>query len=329
MIADQRNRSIAEPAIVFGLTLFVIGLTFAMPAQLVPDSARKAVSEHMSPEVANAYACVAWAGWAHFLFAFDGQGRALLRAVDPDRIKRTMTFLGLIALSAFLLFLVRGAVGAALFGAVVWVYFIDHFLKAEEFFEGRKRDPKQMFARWIDSLQTLVAFTWLSVVLFDVNRIGSHRWLLWWISFGIGALVLAWGGWRKLAAGDTRGPLLALLFVAEALVWGVIGRYGGQTFLFGVYVLHIAAGSYFHYFGGYFAAASKLSSADKWKFWAKVVGVNLGVIGCGFMASQVNGAPNFVLGIESFTLWVGLHLVVSDLFPYLKSWFIKPVQTAT
>lgn len=309
----------ARPAVVLGLTFLLVGLTFALPFSLVPSAELSVLSGRFSPEVANVYACVAWSGWAHFVFAFRGQGKGLSQARDDLGSKRLALFGACVTGALLLLLGLREVIGATVFGAVAWVYFIDHFLKAEEFFEG-KPAAASVWSRWITSYQPLVAFTWLSVVLLDVGGINSHAWLRLGISLALAAVVLLHGGWRNLTSGVTRSPLLALFFVAEALVWGTFSRYGGPVFMTGVYVFHIAAGSYFHYLGSYFAANARAGSKDPMLHPLSILAVNVAIVALGFGVAR--GAClrwlTPVLGVQWFTLWVALHLVSSDIFPIVK-----------
>lgn len=311
----------SKPAAVLGLTLLVIGLTFALPFSLVPAGATNAVSKHMSAEVANVYACTAWAGWAHFIFAFWGQGGALIRLKDSLRAKRTITYVFMIVVSVAMLAGLRSYFGVAAFGAVVWVYFIDHFIKAEQTFEGSLDPREPSWRRWVRSYQILLSFGWLTAVLMNVASVNSYPWTLWVISLSLAAVVLVLGGWRRLSSGDSRGPLISLFFLAEALVWGTFSRYGGPMFLTGVYVFHIAAGSYVHYLGSYFFAGSRLAGARP-AYGLVVLGVNAAILGLGYLTVQQPFMAWLkpVLGVEWFTLWVALHLVASDVFPAIKAW---------
>lgn len=45
----------SQPAVGLGLTFLLIGLTFALPYRLVPDSVLMTMSGTMSPEVANVH----------------------------------------------------------------------------------------------------------------------------------------------------------------------------------------------------------------------------------------------------------------------------------
>lgn len=312
---DAVERSPAMPAVVFGLTLLLIALSFAWPVHLVAQDQLRQISPHWSAEAGNVYAVTAWAGWAHFLFAFRGQAQSLSRCKNAKLRLAILTLL--LTAAVLVLATARQALGVAWFSAVVWVYFIDHFMKAEQTFVGGVTDMR----RWIMSYLPLVTFGWLSVVLLNVGSIIERPWALWIVSTLIATFVLALG-WRRLVAGDPRGPLLSLFFVAEALVWGTVSRYGGPTFLAGVYVVHIAAGSYFHYLGSYFFAASKLPDHDRTKFFLAVVLTNILLIAAGCLVTRQIKAEVLVILLSPawFTLWVALHLVASDVFPVLKRW---------
>ncbi len=303
-----------------GLTFVIVGLTFALPIRLIPMNDANLWSGRLSPEVANVYACVAWAGWAHFLYAFRGQSRALTRARKEMGTRKVLAFGASLALSLLLLLGLRSAIGPAIFGAVVWVYFIDHFLKAELAFEGKYPAESSLWTRWIGSYQPVLAFSWLSIVLLNIGQVDGQPWVLLGVSLILTAGVLTFGGWKNLASGDLRGPLLALFFIGEGLVWGTFSRYGGPVFLAGVYVFHIAAGSYFHYLGSYFMANGRGGSHDVSLHPFTILAVNLAVIGAGIAVAHLPGLGFLgpILGVQWFTLWVGLHLVASDLFPVIR-----------
>lgn len=325
-MAETATRSPAQPAVVLGLTFLAIGLTFALPFALVPPTHGKGLSDQLSAEVLNVYACVAWAGWAHFVFAFRGQSSALTRIQDEVKSGRILAYIGSLIFIIAAMLAVRSAIGVALFGAIVWIYFIDHFIKAEQAFEGKYIANEPIFARWVSSYQALISFTWLSIVLLNVWDVNSRPWVLWGVSSFLGLMVLIMGGWKNLLSGDARSPLLALFFIAEAMVWGTVSRYGGQVFLTGVYVLHIAGGSYFHYFGSYFVANARNKSKDIFLTPLPILLVNIAFIALGYLIAhrQEFSWLTPIFGIQWFTLWVAVHLVSSDVFPYIKAWKSKP-----
>lgn len=315
-MASTREAQPSQPALVLGLTLLLVAASFALSFQLVPHSQIRILSDLWPAEVGNVYALAAWTGWAHFIFAYRGQGTAILRAKDKNQAIRAMILLGAILLLVPALVLVRSFAGLAIFSGLVWIYFLDHFLKAEQTFEGQP-----VKHRWLNSSHLLLSFAWLSIVLLEFGRVSAYPWSLWVISLMLSLLILATGGWSKLSGGDSRSTLLSLFFIAEALVWGTIGSYSESAFLSGVYVFHIAAGSYFHYLGSYFFALSR-SARSKWLGqvgW--ILAINGLVIFLGYLSANVVSLAWIlpVLGIQWFTLWVALHLITSDLFPFIKN----------
>ena len=326
-MSETSHRSPAQPAVVLGLTFLIIGLTFALPFLLVPQIQRSAMSEFLSPETSNVYACVAWAGWAHFFFAFRGQGNAIVRMRDDFRSGRLIAFISITAVTILILLGLRWASGPSIFGAVVWIYFIDHFLKAEHVFEGKGNAPTPMLVRWLSSYQPLLTFGWLTAVLMNIGDVSSHHWILWIVSLLLGLIVLVFGGWKKLISDDARIPLLSLFFVGEALVWGALRPYGSQMFFTGVYVFHVAAGSYVHYLGSYFVARARTKTNDKLLLPQSILLVNLAIIGLGYIVihTPVLYWLNPIFGIQWFTLWVAVHLVSSDLFPNIRTWRLTQI----
>lgn len=297
-----------------GLTFLMIGLTFAFPLRLVTLAEQEGFSKDLAMEASNVYALVAWSGWAHFLFAFQGQSRSLVKLGS----KKLVSFGLLLAATIAALTGLRSLLGMTLFGAITWAYFIDHFLKAEAVFGGTSA-PKGI-KRWIELAQPLLSFGWLTAVLMNVNRVIDYPWLIWIVSAFLGVISLIGGGWDKLVNGDSRITLLSLFFIAESAVWGTFGRYGGPAFLMGVYVFHIAAGSYFHYFGAYFFAYRKAEGKSAWRAFATVLLVNLAVWTAGYAVAMLPVLELLrpILSIQWFTLWVATHLVASDLFPLIK-----------
>lgn len=307
---------------VLGLTFLIIGLTFALPIRLVPGEASGIAATTLSNETANVYACTAWAGWAHFIYAFRGQGRSLLVNRDAITLSRLGVFLFVLVAAIAGLVAIRSAIGPAVFGSLAWIYFIDHFIKAERSFQGSRPTHVSIYKRIAANYQVLMAFAWLSFVLLNVGEVIQRPWLLWLGTVVFGSAILILGGWQSLLQGRSRSPLLALFFVGEAAVWGVVGQYSGPVFLTGVYIFHIAAGSYFHYLGSYFYGADRSRGADRWLSPLAIVAVNLAVLALGFsvQSGDLLGWLRPLFGIEWFTLWVAVHLVASDVFPPLKSW---------
>lgn len=305
--SEPIRSSIGQPALSLAITFLLIGLTFAIPVQLIPPERIGQVSTQMANEVGNVYAVVAWAGLAHFFYAYRGQ----LKSKRTTSTSLKMKTLALIALTVLALWLLRSWIGYGAFGALTWSYFILHFYKAEMFFEGRSTRQNR------EALHVVVTFSWLSIVLLNPLNIIGTPWIIWLASLGLGCAVLADGGLKRLTDGDPKSALLSLFFVAESLVWGTYGRYGGSAFLFGVYVFHIAAGSYYHYLGAYFAGFSLSNHRDRWLSLGRVTALNMSFIAIGVAVSYFDAMAwlSPVFGVSSFTLWVAAHLVTSDIFP--------------
>lgn len=303
--------------IVLALSSVIIALSFAFPLTLVPSSKYGAISN----EAMNLYACTAWAGWAHFVFAYVGQLRSIVPMPGIYQAKKLGLFVGSLVVSLVFLFALWLWVGPEAFGALVWVYFIDHFLKAEQFFALGKVEKEPLIARWIRSYQPILCFGWLSVVLLDFGDISGFRWIIWGVSAAMAAMVLLLGGWQDLRAGDKRGTLISLFFVAEAAVWGTLSGFTVPEFLVGVYIFHVALGSFYHYLGAYFAAVARRKPGDGWLRPVTIVLVNLGIAALGYFTvnhSELVGLK-YLLDPDLFTLWVGLHLVASDVFPLVRN----------
>ena len=96
---------------IFSVALVILAM---LPFALVPAHDARAQFKNLSPDMMNVYACVAWAGWAHILYAFRGQGLALTRATDPQATRRTFLFVLAVVVSLAALFGVREWLGPAL-----------------------------------------------------------------------------------------------------------------------------------------------------------------------------------------------------------------------
>jgi hypothetical protein len=312
-VAVSRNPTplLSRPALSIGLSFLLMGLGYAFPLRLVAHAPEKMWAGQMAPEILNLYALTAWMGQAHFFFAFRGQAKAL--AKQPER---SVIFYALVGLTLLELVGLRALIGVGLFSALVWIYFIAHFARSERVFQASQTDGVQSVT--LAYYQPVLAFAWLTLVLFNVGHLDAHSWLLLAVTLALAAAVLALGGWKALSSGNARFTVLALFLLGECLVWGAYGHYMTPAFRVGVYVFHIAAASYFHYLGSYFFGRAR--TGDPLLHPAAIVGVNLAFItlgwASGFFAWLRWLTP--LLGIEWFTLWVAIHLIASDLFPRLR-----------
>jgi len=314
--ADSLNDSTSSvptsrPWLALALTFLFLGMGYALPFPLAPSAPAGLWQGSIAPEVLNLYALTVFAGWGHFFYAWRGQLQGTTRLPGRWRLGYWVIVAGAIVA----LVVVRSLLGIALFSGLVWVWFISHFVKAELVFAGPT--PKKLIEdRRVTSWHPVAAFAWLSLVLFNAAGIQSHHWILFLGCLVLGVIVLLTGGWRSLADGISFLPALALFFDGEALVWGTYGQYMHPTFRIGVYVFHVAGGSFFHYLGSY-AFGRARSPRDKWLAPTSVAMVNLAIIA---FCSAVAWLPQLrrlspVVGLEWFTLWVAAHLAASDILP--------------
>jgi hypothetical protein len=301
---------LSRPALSIGLAFLLMGLGYAFPLHLVPGAPARMWAGEMAPEVLNLYALTAWMGQAHFFFAFRGQAKSL--AKQPER---SVIFFALVGITLLELVGLRALIGVGLFSALVWIYFIAHFARSERVFQSAQSGASTITLAYY---QPVLAFAWLTLVLFNVGHLDAHSWLLLAVTLALAALVLGLGGWKALSSGNARFTVLALFLLGECLVWGTYGRYMTPAFRVGVYVFHVAAASYFHYLGSYFFGGAR--GRDPLLRPAAVIAVNLAVIAIGWASGFVSWLRWLtpLLGLEWFTLWVAIHLVASDLFPRLR-----------
>jgi hypothetical protein len=306
----------SRPWLALALTFLLLGVGFSLPFPLVKSVPSGIWSGAISPEVLNLYALTAFAGWAHFLYAGRGQWGALARL----RWQWRAGYWALVAVALAILVGLRALLGVGLFSALVWIWFIGHFVRAEVVFAGDllSRNTKTWRTAW----PPVVSFAWLTVVLFNAGHIQQHRWSLFACTMALASLVLTTGGWTQLFRGGPKLALISLFFLGEALVWGTYGAYMTPAFRTGVYVFHVAGASFFHYMGSY--AYGRDRTRDRLLAIGPVLLVNLCIVALGWAVAAhwqipamqaVQGMLTPVLGIGWFTLWVALHLAASDLLP--------------
>jgi hypothetical protein len=305
----------SRPWLALALTFLLLGIGYALPFPLTPFPPSGLWQGSLASEVLNLYALTVFAGWGHFFYAWRGQFHGTARLPPRWRI----TYWIAVAASIALLILSRSLLGVALFSALVWIWFISHFVKAERVFARRAASDTQLQVTSSVSWQPVAAFAWLSLVLFNVGSVQNRHWILFLGSLTLGLLTLITGGWRSLAQGSSFLPALALFFIGEAFVWGTYGPYMHPAFRIGIYVFHVAGASFFHYLGSY-AYGESHSHGDPLLRPLSVLGVNLAIIWICWAAvrlPQLNWLSPIV-GLEWFTLWVAAHLAASDLLPFWK-----------
>ncbi|WP_263358419.1 hypothetical protein [Acidicapsa ligni] len=308
------NSSGSRPWLALALTFFFLGIGYALPFPLAPASPPGLWHGSIAPEVLNLYSLTVFAGWAHFFYAWRGQFRGTARLPKS----RHYGFWISVVISFGILASVRSLLGVALFSALVWIWFIAHFVKAELFFAGsqaKARFREKRFASW----QPVAAFAWLTLVLFNVAGIQSRHWLLFLGCVALGLATLLTGGWQQLAQGTSFLPMLALFFDGEAFVWGTYGKYMHPAFQVGVYVFHVAGASFFHYLGSY-SYGNGYRRTDRWLQIGWIVTMNVVFLCVGYAVAWLPslGWLTPVIGLEWFTFWVAAHLAASDLLPIWK-----------
>ncbi len=304
--SDQPSRFPGAPSL--ALTFLFAGMGYALPILLY----REAHPLHgaISSEILNLNFLVAWMGLSHFVFAYHGQAKAL----KVDRSLSAFFFLGGLAVSAGLLLLLKCFISSRIFDFLIWIYFIPHFIKAELHFAKQSSSPTR--EGWVLYWFPALAFAFLTLALFGPIEISLNTTVLLCIAC---ACVLAGmlGGIRpQLYTENAKYALLAFFFIGEALVWGTYSKYMTEQFRQGVYVFHVAVASFYHYFRAYGFALRKMVSPSQTSVAVGIfVLVNVAMIGIGFLSMHQN-EPGLarLFDVRSFTFWVGLHLLASDLF---------------
>ena len=291
-----------SPYLALGLTFLLLGFGFSASWQLVPNPPSGMWNGLIAPEALNLYALVSFLGWAHFAFAWRGQFRATLRLTPRPRV----LYWSMILLLLAVLLVTRAELGVAVFSLLVWTYNIGHLIKTEVFFaevKGRISSPT-------------IAFAFFTAVLF-LPTAPLHPLTVLTTTLVLAGCLLATGDWNTLQAGIYRLPLLSLFFLGETLIWNVYGRYMSPSFRVGVYIMHIAAASFFHYLSSYLFARSAQKDPLS---WTRILLVNLLVISLGCASVRLSGLRwlAFLLDPVWFTVWVALHLGASDLLPWWK-----------
>jgi hypothetical protein len=142
----------------------------------------------------------------------------------------------------------------------------------------------------------------------------------------IAGIVLLFGGWRLLAAGEVLLPLLTLFLLGETLVWATYSPYMSNTFRVGIYIIHIAGASFHHYLAAYFYAESRDSQhTDPTLRPTSILSINAAMLAFGLGVAWLPKLSWLrpLFGLQWFTLWVALHLAASDLQPLWKRFTVR------
>lgn len=316
IVATTKTTSTSRPFLALGLTFLLLGLGFATPVHLAPHPPEHIWQGSISVETLNLYALIAFAGWSHFIYAWRGQWFATQKLTVPSRFTYWLlviiVLLGLMALREWL--------GVAVFSLAAWVYNIAHFVRAEAFFSGTRETRAAFYS-------PVAAFAWFTLCLFQAGPLRDLR-TVFICTLLLATVILIAGGWRLLASGEVLLPLLTLFLLGETLVWCSYSPYMSEAFRVGIYIFHIGAASFYHYLTAYFYAESgNNSQKDSFLRPIAILAINIAVIGAGAAVAWLPALRWLqpLLGVEWFTLWVALHLVASDFFPYWKRRNLRPL----
>lgn len=306
----------SRPYLALGLTFLWLGIGFACPLRLVPRPPEHIWQGAISKEALNLYALTAFAGWSHFLYAWRGQWLSSRRFPTGNRF----TYWTAVVLLLAILLGLRFWLGVAVFSLLAWVYNIAHFVKAEVFFSGARETRAAYYS-------PVAAFAWFTVCLFAPSPF-TNLLLVFIGTVLLSVAVLITGGWRLLADGRVRLPLLTLFLLGETLVWSSYRPYMSESFQVGLYIFHIAAAGFYHYLTAYFyAESSNQPRHDPFHSSSAILITNAAIIlaGCAVAWFPMFHLLRPIFGVEWFTLWVALHLAASDLQPWWKRRFaIRP-----
>lgn len=197
----------AYAAVSLALTFLLVGIGYGLPVWLYPNS--HTMRGWLGPEILNLYLLTAWLGLAHFVYAYKGHVTAL--RAQP---RRFAWYLLALVVAGGVLVLLRQTLGLRLFGALAWVYFIPHFIKAELHFT----------AHWSPTSQPPEAPPTRLVTLFPTVAFATFTWALFMPTNGWLRLAVVALGWLALnlptldPLGVLFSPELFTLWVALHLV---------------------------------------------------------------------------------------------------------------
>lgn len=299
-MGEIRTRS--APAL--ALSFLFTGAGFALPFLLFPLPL--SASLQRAPEVLNLYCLVAWMGLSHFVFAYRGH------AMGARRLSVIPHYLAVLLVSGAALFALRFSIAPSLFHSAAWIYFIAHLLKSELYFSGR--------SDWRLFLFPLSSFAFFSWAMYAPDAWASQPWLFAGAALCFLALLV-----RPKAGLFHRFSqpifLISTFLIGEALIWGTYRPNMTPLFRDGVYTVHVALASFYHYFKSYTHMLARRQGG-----LAAIVAVNVIVILLGSIA-QFRFAHTpliFLFGVQFFTVWVWLHQWMSDAYNALRSYAPRP-----
>lgn len=299
----------------FALAFVLVGVGFALPVYLFPEGT--AAPLQRAPEILNLFCLVSWLGMSHFYFAYQGHGMALWR-----RSGALGKYIGLVTLSALGLAGLWMLLGAKLFSALAWSYFIAHLIKAEMYFSRQ--------SGWLFFLQPLLAFSFFSFALLAPDEIVNP--LNLFAGAAVCGLPFLFPFYRlhlksvlqKGLDAPTRDSsvlwgsslLISAFLVGEGLLWGRYRPWMTPEFRDGVYTVHVALASFYHYFKSY---AHMQVRKQGGLLRILIVNAVVMVIGVLTLFLWRDSPLKYVFGFQYFTFWVWLHQWMSDVFNGLKA----------
>ena len=283
------------------LSLLIIGSAFAFPLAL---SGYNHQPQFYSFDTLNLYAMTAYFGYAHFFSAFQGQ----FKAISKHSIKLKWLLVIIILYGTFL-----GAfyfIGYKIFSFIAWMFFIPHFLKAEKIFTSNKEENK------LSLPFTSLSFIILTYALFGYSYLPKHHTITIFILTGI---LLFFFLQKKLfkSTGSSFDNyiILGFFFLGEALLWASYNPNMSEYFRYGVYTVHIAAASFYHYFQSYKFAV--LQTINKKPIIWNFIKINLFITTILIVITYLIKS-NMFNPINIFTANVATHLLSSELFKYFR-----------
>jgi len=320
----SEQQFVDESAPSLALTLLFVGLGYALPMALFPDTYEPLPV--YGKGILNLYCLVSWMGLAHFFYAYRGQFLTLQKPGFPWPHFVIGFILGIVGLLGL-----RTWVGVSLFNFLMWVYFIPHFIRALVHFKNAGNKYSVSTTQPVTPL-SMYWFPTLCFVLFTIAVFGlpyvDSAWQGWTVIAMVAAAVgLGYvGNVFKQLQQTSHSPILLLAFVllAETLIWGAYSPYMHPQFRQGLYIIHVAMASFYHYFRSY-AFAQKQGAPSTWLSLKIILMINLGLIVCGHWVlntsneTMITSVLSRVFDVNWFTFWVGLHQYASDVFNMINA----------
>lgn len=281
--------------------LLLIGVAFAFPLALAGVNHEKA---YYAFDTLNLYSLTAYLGYAHFIFAFEGQFKAL--KTNTNKVKLGITIIFIYGLNFVLFYYI----GYTIFSFLAWIFFIPHFLKAEKIFAQTKSNQ-----------QLSITFTWLSFAIFTYALFGYsyhpkyHTVLVFILILTFLPFFIFKKVFRSQNTYFDNYVILGFFFLGEALVWASYNPYMTGYFRYGVYTFHIAAASFFHYFQSYGFAIQNSDTSKKLIRKFVTANIVITIILIGLTYTNLVNRFNPVL---FFTVNVATHLASSEVFKIIK-----------